>query len=292
MIEEFLRYLRYEKNHAELTVKAYGNDLADFESYFKTMDSSIAWNTVDADIVRDWLGSMMDKGNTASSIKRRLSALHSFYHFALSHGLVDSDPTYGITGPKAGKPLPSFVKETAISELLDKEQWGTEFNDVRARTIIELLYETGLRVSELRQMNDDSLSLTAKEIKVTGKGNKQRVVPFGERLAATLEQYMALRDEQVSREDNALFVTIKGKRMNYAQVRSDVRDNLRRVCSQKKLSPHVLRHSFATAMLNNDASLESVRKLLGHESLKTTEIYTHVTFEQMKKQYKVAHPRA
>lgn len=285
--------MRYERNKSPLTVSNYGKDLMAFEGYFKNLDSHLSWESVDTDVIRDWMESMMDKGNTAASVCRRLSALRSFFRFALSHNLVTSDPAHVLRGPKRGKPLPQYLKEGEMDALLDTEgMWQDDFKSVRARTILILFYETGIRVSELVGLDKSSVDLTNRQLKVTGKGNKQRVIPFGDELAEALESYFAVRDEHFGSVDGAVFVTEKGLRMNDAQVRYEVRKNVSRVSTLKKRTPHVLRHSFATAMLNNGAEIESVKKLLGHSRLTTTEIYTHATFEQMKRVYKQAHPRA
>ena len=179
-----------------------------------------------------------------------------------------------------------------MNRLLDDLPWGTSFLEVRDKTIIMTFYETGIRLSELTGLDDVDIDCDNRQLKVTGKGDKQRVVPFGEELAVALGRYVACRDKEVSRKCDALFVTVKGNRMKAYDVRPRVKAKLSLVSTQKKLSPHVLRHSFATAMLNNGASIESVRRLLGHASASTTEVYTHTTFEQLRRVYKDAHPRA
>jgi integrase/recombinase XerC len=292
MIEQFLDYIRYERNLSPQTVLTYEHSLHDLESYFKGLDDSLDWKSIDSDIIRDWLAFMLDKGAKATSVNTALSAVRSFFRFALGRKLVEKDPAHLIEGPKKSKPLPQFVREKEMNELLDDIEWGTTYKDVRARTIILMLYETGVRVSELTGLDDADIDFTTGQLKVTGKRNKQRIVPFGEELAAVMQQYRELRDAQVVRQSEALLLTEKGERMTRCQVYGIVRRNLSRVTTLKKRSPHVLRHSFATAMLNNGAGLESVKKLLGHESLETTEIYTHTTFEQLKRVYKEAHPRA
>ena len=291
VVDQFLNYLRYERNRSELTVKRYETSLRDFEAYFLSLDSGLDWASVDADVIRRWMESLMDRGNNASTVSTGLSALRSFYRFALARKLVERDPAHSITGPKKRKPLPQFMREDEMDKLLDKEEWSDDYKDVRARTIIILLYEAGLRRAELAGLDNGDVDFAAGQLKVTGKRNKQRIVPFGQELAEQLRHYIAVRDAQVACVDNALFVNKHGKRMTGAQVYHVVRENLSKVTNMKKRSPHVLRHSFATAMLNHDAGLESVRQLLGHESLETTEIYTHTTFEQLKRVYKDAHPR-
>ena len=292
MINEFLNYLKFERNRSDLTIKNYGEDLRAFEEFYGNLEGCHSWKSVDSDIIRDWMESMMDKGNNATSINRRLSALRSFYRFALARKLVDKDPVHGVTGPKKGKPLPQFLKENEMDRLLDAGSWTESFEDVRDRTIIMTFYETGIRLSELTGLDDSMVDFSNRQLKVTGKRNKQRVIPFGEELLATLRDYMKCRNKEVNLQSEALFVTAKGQRMTSSQVREGVKRNLSKVCTLKKRTPHVLRHTFATAMLNNKAGIESVKKLLGHESLSTTEIYTHTTFEQLKREYYSAHPRA
>ena len=285
-------YLKYERNYSVRTVDEYGDDLREFESFFTSLDARLTWETIDSDIIRDWMESMMDKGNTATTVGRRLSAVRSFFRFALSRKLVESDPAHLIKGPKKGKRLPQFVREIEMDALLDKQTWGKDFACVRARIIIMVFYETGILVSERCGLNDQDVSFVNQELKVTGKRNKQRVIPFGEELADGLKEYIRLREATVERQCDALFVTKKGARITIHQVYKIVREQLQRVCNLKKRSPHVLRHTFATAMPNHNANLESVKKLLGHARLSTTEIYTHTTFEQLKKVYENAHPRA
>ena len=292
MIGEFLDYLRFEKNRSELTVSSYAEDLKAFEAYFKNLDMLLSWETVDADVIRGWMESMMDKGNRATSVNRRLSALRSFYRYALAHQKVARDPSRMIKGPKKTKPLPQFLKEEEMNRLLDVVEWGDGFESVRARTMLMTFYETGIRLSELTGLDDTAIDWANHAVKVLGKRNKQRIIPLGEELEHTLLIYIRVRDEQVKVGNGALFVTRKGERMSGDQVRNEVKRCLSLVSTLSKRSPHVLRHTFATAMLNHEAGLESVKKLLGHESLSTTEIYTHTTFEQLKRVYQEAHPRA
>jgi integrase/recombinase XerC len=291
MLDQFLDYLRYERNRSELTVKRYEDSLTDFQKYFEEQEEGLNWTSVDADVIRGWMESLMERGNTASTVNTGLSALRSFFRFALARKMVNKDPAHMITGPKKRKPLPQFVKEEEINRLLDKTEWSDEYKDVRARTIIITLYEAGLRRSELIGLNDSDVDFEAMQLKVTGKRNKQRIIPFGKELAEQLRQYIDCRDKKIEKRSEALFLNKKGERISESEVYKTVKENLSKVTTLKKRSPHVLRHSFATAMLNHEAGLESVKKLLGHESLETTQIYTHTTFEQLKRVYKEAHPR-
>lgn len=291
-IDEFLDYLRRELNRSQRTVDSYGEDLRAFETYFQNLSGSLSWETVDSDVIRNWMEHMVDKGNKATSVSRRLSALRTFYRYALARHLVDSDPAHKVRCPKKEKPLPQFLKEKEMDDLLDRQKWGDDYKSVLSRTIIMTFYETGVRLSELLGLDDKSVDFVNRVLRVTGKGDKQRVIPFGDELSESLTDYIKLRNATVDIKCSALFLSIKGKRMQANAVRDIVKAGLTRVSSLKKRSPHVLRHTFATAMLNHDAGIESLKKLLGHAKLSTTEIYTHTTFEQLKRVYTEAHPRA
>lgn len=292
MIEKFLNYLQYEQNRSPLTVAAYAEDLRAFEQFFKNLDGQLSWQNVDTDVIRDWMESMVDKGNSATSVHRRLSALRSFYRFALAHQLVERDPALQVECPKEKKALPQFMREDEMDRLLDDIEWGTDYQGVLDRTIIMTFYQTGIRLSELIGLTDATVDLPNRQLKVTGKGNKQRVVPFGDELAECLRRYACERDRLEERGSDVFFVSHNGCKLTPQQVRKIVRMRLAAVSTAKKRSPHVLRHTFATAMLNHGAGIESVRRLLGHASASTTEIYTHTTFEQLKRIYHEAHPRA
>ena len=291
MEDLFLSYLRNEKNRSELTIERYAKSLRFFRDFFERECEGVTWETVDSDVIRAWMESMIDAGHKATAVCADLAAVRSFFRFALARGLVERDPAHGVQGPKKEKPLPQFVKESEMDRLLDDPEWGDDYNNVRVRTIIILLYEAGLRRSELTGLDDRDVDLEACQLKVTGKRNKQRIIPFGPEVKEQLQKYIALRDEKALRTTDALFVDKRGGRISGDEVYCLVRKKLGEVTTLKKRSPHVLRHSFATALLNHEAGLESVRQLLGHESLETTEIYTHTTFEQLRRVYKEAHPR-
>ena len=292
MVNQFLAYLSYERNRSLATVSSYRKDLEAFQKFVQAQDSTLSWADVDADLVRDWMAEMMNEGQRATSINRRLSALRSFYRFALARNLVKSDPVQGVIGPKKDKPLPQFLKEKEMDELLQEDFWTDCYEDVRDRMIIMTFYETGIRLAELMNLCDGDVDFMSGQLKVTGKRNKQRLIPFGAELSQALQHYMGVRDAQAVRHSAALFLANDGQQMTADAIRYRVKKYLSLVSTLKKRTPHVLRHTFATAMLNHKAGIESVKKLLGHESLSTTEIYTHTTFEQLKREYLNAHPRA
>lgn len=292
-VGSFVNYLKYERNYSERTICEYENDLRAFESFYKELDGGLSWATLDADVVRRWIVVMMERGNSARSVNRRLSALRSFYRFLLQRGGTTVSPMGGITGPKGERPLPAFLKEDEINRLLDNDFFASDFEGRRNRLIVMMLYVTGIRLSELSGLDTEDVNLTAGWIKVTGKRNKQRVIPFGMELRDALLEYREARAVLLGEGyEGSFFVEASGERMKNAKIAKIVRESLSMVTTLKKKSPHVLRHTFATSMLNHYANLESVKELLGHESLSTTEIYTHTTFEELKKMYNKAHPRA
>ena len=292
-ISDFLDYMRYERRRSQQTLQGYRLDLEAYVAYLDTLEGHVTVDTADTEDIRGWIETMMDRGNSASSICRRLSAVRSMYRYALARGLVSHDPAHIVRGPKKSRYLPQFVREDDMDRLLDSAEWGSDYISTRARTILILLYETGMRASELTSLDDSSVDFTQGEIRVKGKGKKQRAIPFGDELRTQLQQYISQRNQEwPQRADSALILNDRGRRITYEQLRKEVMMRLSAIGNLAKRSPHVLRHSFATAMLNNGADLESVQKLLGHSELSTTEIYTHTTFEQLKKVYSKAHPRA
>lgn len=290
--DSFLDYLRFEKNCSGKTIVSYGIDLAKFEEFFKGVDENVDFTTVDADLVRAWVMNLMEKGYTSTSVNRKLSSLRSFYRFLLRKNMVKADPMLKVIGPKNKKPLPVFLKESEMNRLLDEVPFKEDFTGCRDKMILEMFYATGIRLSELIGLNDVDVDFSASLIKVTGKRNKQRLIPYGEELRQAMLAYLKVRDEAIPRKTEAFFVLQNGERLYATKVYHLVKRNLSKVVSLKKRSPHVLRHTFATSMLNNQAELGAVKELLGHSSLTTTEIYTHTTFEELKKVYEQAHPRA
>ena len=315
MIAGFLNYLNHEKAYSPHTVTSYANDLKEFETYLRAVGKDNELVFADADLVRGWAVSLMESGCKASSVNRKLSALRTFYKYLLKKGEIDVSPMQNVRGPKKKKPLPQFVREADMDRLLDMPPAdGAAWQSLREHVVIQLFYETGIRLSEFVGLNDGDVDFARMTIKVTGKRNKQRIVPIGKGLADSLKRYMEARNvlpvlsygggEPSVAESGSLphregwggssplFVTDKGRRVYPGWVYNLVRKSLSQVVTLKKRSPHVLRHTFATVMLNNEADLEAVKELLGHESVSTTQIYTHTTFDELKKAYSQAHPRA
>lgn len=290
--DSFLKYLLLERNYSEKTILSYGIDLDEFEAYFKGVDVELEFTSVDADVVRGWVLSLMDEGRAETTVNRKLSSLRSFYHYLLRQKLVAVDPVVKVVGPKKKKPLPVFVRDEAMSQLLDGFEFPQTFEGVRDKTMLEVFYSTGMRRAELIALRDGDVDFSALVIKVTGKRNKQRLIPFGDRLQEVLSVYLQERVRFYSGECEAFFIRKGGARLSPSSVNYIVKRYLSKVVTLKKKSPHVLRHTFATSMLNHQAELEAVKELLGHESLTTTEVYTHTTFEELKQVYEQAHPRA
>ena len=292
LTDSFLDYLRYERNYSEKTVLAYGEDISQLREFAQEEIGDFNPAEVTPELIREWIVSLMDKGYASTSVNRKLSSLRSFYKFLLKKKVVLVDPLRKITGPKNKKPLPSFLKENEMNRLLDDTDFGEGFDGCRDHLIIEMFYATGIRLSELIGLDDKDVDFSASLLKVTGKRNKQRLIPFGDELKEGMLEYVNVRNEQVLESGGAFFVRKNGERLYKNLVYNLVKRNLSKVVTLKKRSPHVLRHTFATTMLNNEAELGAVKELLGHSSLATTEIYTHTTFEELKKVYKQAHPRA
>ena len=294
IVEDFLRYMLAEREASPRTVKTYKDALNDYVAYLKKVDDDMNLEDADSDIIRSWVEDMMDRGHKATYTCKKLSAVKSLYRYALRQGIMKKDPAHSVSGPKKEKVLPTFLKEAEADKLFDQLEWDMDdIRDVRARTLLLLLYSTGIRRAEVVALRDRDANLITHEMKVTGKRRKQRIVPLGGEISAELQRYTKLRNEEIPATDatEALFRNDKGKQMTGDNVYAIVHKYLSRVTTQKKRSPHVLRHSFATAMLNHEAKLGGVQKLLGHESLDTTQIYTHVTFEELKRSYSKAHPR-
>ena len=292
MTDSFLDYLLYERNYSEKTITAYCSDILELQKFGEEQQGNLTYKDVDATLVREWMVSLMDKGEAPSTVNRKLSSVRTYFKYLLHKGLVAADPLRKVTGPKQKKALPVFVREEEMNRLLDEVEFDEGFEGCRDHTIIETFYATGMRRAELIGLNDSDVNFSASQIKVTGKRNKQRLIPFDAELRRSLQDYVNVRNESVPVRSDAFFVRKTGERLYPGLVEKLVKRYLSKVVTVKKRSPHVLRHSFATAMLNNGADLGAIKELLGHKSLATTELYAHTTFEELKKVYNQAHPRA
>lgn len=291
-IDSFIGHLRNERHYSLHTLKAYAGDLRAFETFIQGVDSSLSLITADSDLLRSWVASLMDDGSAASSVCRKLSSLRSFYNYMRAEGESLQNPATLVKAPKCRKSLPVFIKESELDELMDEISFGEGYKACRDRMIIACFYETGIRLSELVGLDVNDVNLVSRQLKVLGKRSKERIIPFASGLCAQFEDYLSERAKVAAEGELALFLSQKGERVTSSQVYRVVNKRLCEVTSVKKKSPHTLRHSFATAMLNNDAELVAVKELLGHARLATTEIYTHLTFEELKRFYDKAHPRA
>ena len=290
-IDDFLAYLIGDRAYSVRTIQTYEGALRDFENFFSSLDKGLTWKSVDADVVRQWMALQVEAGCVGRTMSKKLSALRSLFKYLLRCGVVDKDPMGLVRNPKLSKPLPVFIKECEMNRLFDEIEFPDDYFGHRDKTILLTFYNTGIRVSELLGLKVKDVDLVRNELVVLGKRNKQRIVPFGNELADSLRDYINIRSG-INPRSEALFLNAPNRCVTYAIVRKVVNDYLGMVTTQQKRSPHVLRHTFATVMLNHGADLESIKELLGHESISTTEVYTHTTFAELKKEYEQAHPRA
>jgi integrase/recombinase XerC len=291
--ESFLQYLQIEKRYSPHTVRSYQNDLDQFYSFLSDKDLPDDPVGVTSHDIRAWIVSMLDNNYSSVSVHRKISCLRVFYRYLRKEGILKTDPLDKVVLPKRKKTLPVFVEEAAMNNLLDDYSFGDDFAGIRNRTIIEMLYLTGIRRSELIGLRNQDIDLSEGSVKVTGKRNKQRIIPLVKPFVKHLEEYLKLRDEKVTPAVNEwFFITDKGNKLYDKYVYNIVNSYLAMVTTIEKKSPHILRHTFATHMLNRGADLNSIKELLGHANLSATQIYTHNTFEKLKKIYKQAHPRA
>jgi len=291
--ESFLQYLQVEKRYSPLTVRSYINDLEQFENHLNSDGFSGNPCDITTGDIRSWIVSLVDSGYSAKSVHRKISSLRKFFRYLYKCGYVASDPAEKVVLPKIRKKLPEFVSEGAMEKLLDGYEFGNDFAGIRNSIIIEMLYTTGMRRSELTSLKDADVDLGSGTVKVTGKRNKQRIIPLLKPFTARLDEYLKVRNENYPhREEGWFFIGNKGNKIYDKYVYNIVRKYLAMVTTIEKKSPHILRHSFATHMLNRGADLNSIKELLGHANLSATQIYTHNSFEQLRKIYKQAHPRA
>jgi integrase/recombinase XerC len=288
-IDPFISYLKTERRYSSYTVKAYENDLSQFYG-FSGRDS----HEETSRRIRKWIIFMMEGGMSTRSIRRKISTLGSYFNYLIKKGVLETSPLLKVTIPKTGKRLPGFIPEASLDQLLDNVEFGDDFAGVRNRLILEILYFTGMRRSELVNLRNSDVNSHEMSIRVNGKGGKQRMIPVGQTFSQTLRDYTLKKEAEFGQglPGDPYFVTGRNKRLYPELVYRVVRKYLQLVSPGPGRSPHILRHSFATHMLNHGADLNAIKELLGHASLAATQVYTHNSFEKLKKIYKQAHPRA
>ena len=291
LTQNYLDYLLLVKRYSSHTVKAYRTDLKLFESYLKDI-YSISIDKANHAMIRSWLVKELNKGNSARTVNRKITTLKSFYKYLFKEQKIKQNPTSRISYSKTSKKLPQFVGLSDMNELLDKLKFEENFSGFRDKLIIEVFYSTGIRLSELINIKSTDVDCLKSQIKVLGKRNKERLIPLTKELQKSIEGYMILRNKQKVIDRSYLFLTDSGKKLNPSMVYRKVNKILNNVTTLEKKSPHVLRHTFATHMLNNGADLNVIKELLGHASLSATEVYTHNSIDQLKEIFKNAHPRA
>lgn len=290
-VNSFLQYIRYEKRFSPNTILAYENDLSQFFSYQKSQYEIDDPAAINHSMIRSWMVSMMEQEISPRSVNRKLTALKTYYKFLLRRGDIKLNPMLKVQSPKTSKRLPVFVDQSKMQLLFTDVEFGEGFEALRDRLILELLYATGMRLSELVGLTDQSIDLYQCTVKVLGKRNKERIIPFTDKLKDLIRTYVDARKSIVDPAP-CFFVTDKGKAIYPKLIYRIVTARIGSVTTLDKKSPHVLRHTFATHMLNNGADINSVKELLGHANLSATQVYTHNTIEKLKQVYKQAHPRA
>lgn len=290
-IQAFLDYLKFEKRYSQHTLISYQNDLEQFFAYLASQFDAPPVNKITAMYIRSWLAEMKEDDISSKTINRKISSLKSFFKYEMKTGGLVQTPMATITTPKISKRLPVFVEQKDMATLFDYVEFSDDWKGRTERLVLRLFYSTGMRLSELINLKESQLDASHSQVKVLGKGNKERIIPIAKELVDDMKQYV---NEKPVRADGVavVFVTEKGKALQPRSVYSFVNRHLAQVTTIQKKSPHILRHSFATHLMNNGADLNAVKELLGHSSLAATQIYTHNTIEKLKEVFKKAHPKA
>ena len=293
-IQSFIDYLKFEKRYSAHTIRSYRDDLIQFYSFLEIQFGTFKLEEISATFIRSWLASLKDADVTSRTINRKISTLKSFFKFQLKQGKIESSPMGNIISPKINKRLPVFIKEKDLADLTKSLKTSTEdWDGLNTRMLITVFYSTGMRLSELINLKEKQVDFSRKQLKILGKGNKERIIPAGVELMEVIKEYINEKRKVFDKSDDVLLVSPKGKKLYpkyaYNLVRNILTDEIKTL---DKKSPHVLRHSFATHLMNNGANLDAVKELLGHASLASTQVYTHNTIEKLKNVYKKAHPKA
>ena len=293
-IQSFLDYLKFERRYSAHTIRSYQDDLRQFGEYLKKDYNEILIVKTDHVTVRSWLAQLKENDISAKSINRKISSLKSFFKYHLKAGTITQSPMGKIISPKISKRLPVFIKEEDTSKLINASLIATEdWKSLNTHLLVSLFYGTGMRLSELVNLKENQVDFSRRQLKVLGKGNKERIIPVTAELLKVVKEYIQQKKKEFEHSADTLLVTEKGKKMYskyaYLLVNAVLNDNVKTL---DKKSPHVLRHTFATHLMNNGANLNAVKELLGHSSLAATQVYTHNTIEKLKNVYKKAHPKA
>ena len=292
MIDSFLKYLQFEKRVSRHTLLAYKTDLQQFSAFIQNTFAESKPEAADYGMIRSWIINLVEGKIEALSVNRKIACLRSFYKFLLRQECISKDPMLKIKGLKTKKQLPSFVKEGDMIALLDHSEFNGGFRSIREKLVLELFYATGIRLSELISLKENQIDLRNQTIKVIGKRNKERVIPFSKGIVPIINEYISIRNKEIEVKDHGfLFVTDKGEPCYPMLIYRSIKTYLKNTSSEKQ-SPHVLRHTYATHLLNKGAEINAVKDLLGHSSLAATQVYTHNSMEKLKKVFDQAHPKA
>jgi integrase/recombinase XerC len=291
MVESFLKYLQFEKRYSVKTVTSYKTDLTQFQEFLNKEFESLP-HDANYGMVRGWIIQLVENGLDATSVNRKIASLRSFFKFLINQETIQKDPMEKIQVLKTKKKLPHFVQEKDLVTMLDHFEFTDNFVGLRDRTILELLYGTGMRLSELISLQDHQVNLRERTLKVLGKRNKERIIPFSASLATVIDQFRKVRNREIKKKSNNLIVTEGGDPLYPMMVNRIVKKYLKMFSGVEKKSPHVLRHSYATHLLNHGAEINAVKDLLGHSSLAATQVYTHNSMEKLKRVFDQAHPKA
>jgi integrase/recombinase XerC len=292
MVDSFLKYLQFEKRYSLKTVSSYQTDLSQFCDFFQKEFEISSSQEANHGAIRSWIVSLVESGLDAVSVNRKIACLRSYFKFLINQEIIGKDPMEKIKILKTKKKLPHFVQENDMIKLLDHFEFGKDYEGIRDRLILELFYGTGMRLSELINLQDNQINLREQTMKVLGKRNKERVIPFNKNLASLLEDFRKIRNKEVEKKSDRLIVTTTGNPLYPMMVNRIVKKYLKIFSGVEKKSPHVLRHSYATHLLNKGAEINAVKDLLGHSSLAATQVYTHNSIEKLKRVFDQAHPKA
>ena len=290
-VAEFLSYLNLQKRFSPLTTKNYAIDLKQFFNFLNQEVYDSRLSEISYQHVRSFIASLIDKKKSTVSVNRKISCLKSFFKYALKNNLISNNPMQKIQGPKTPKRLPVFIDENQIEKIFNQLKFDSGFEGIRNKLLIDVLYQTGLRRAELINLKETDLDLISLQLKVLGKRNKERIIPFSIHLKRSIQEYLNAKQEN-NLINSFLFVNLKNIQLSPQALTKIVSEILSEVTTNKKKSPHVLRHTFATHLLNRGADINAVKELLGHANLSATQIYTHNTIEKLKKSYNQAHPRS